>query len=113
MRAGDVSQVFNVSSSLTGDAKFVDKDLNAIKMRDVVESYTSAKGRTRYRVVTPAVRAMARRHFDCPTCGGQPWKMIWGTGVLAATGMRGCFKVRSWALSQAPTQSQGATWSRT
>ena len=67
---GMSAKFFNVSSSVDGEAKFVDKELNPMKMSDVVQSYESALGRTRYRVVTPAVRAVVRRHFECPSLRG-------------------------------------------
>jgi hypothetical protein len=66
------NEFFNISESLDGNSKFVDKDLNPIKMSDVIESYTSAVGRTKFRVITPAVKAMVRQHFDCPTMRGAP-----------------------------------------
>jgi Leishmanolysin len=63
---------FNITGNLNGESKFVAKDLKPIKIKDVVESYTSAAGRTKFRVITPAVQAVVRRHFDCPTLQGAP-----------------------------------------
>lgn len=64
------ARFFNVSSAVNGEAKFIDKELNPMKISDVVQPYESVLGRTRYRVVTPAVRAVVRRHFACPTLPG-------------------------------------------
>lgn len=51
-----------------------------MQLSDVVESYTSAKGRTRHRIVTPAVKAAARRHFNCETLQGAPLEDDLGHG---------------------------------
>lgn len=54
------------------DSKFVGVALNPIPASDVVATFLSAKNRTRHRIVTPAVRQAAQRHFACPTLSGVP-----------------------------------------
>lgn len=62
------------------NSTFVGADLNPIAEADVVETFLSAKNRTRHRIITPAVRKAAQRHFACPTLPGVPLEDDLGGG---------------------------------
>eukprot|EP00892_Ulva_mutabilis_P007549 jgi/Ulvmu1/5166/UM021_0183.1 len=62
------------------NSTFIGADLNPIPAGDVVATFLSAKNRTRYRIITPAVREAAQRHFACPTLPGVPLEDDLGGG---------------------------------
>lgn len=62
------------------NSKFVGVALNPIPTKDVVATFLSAKNRTRHRIITPAVRQAAQRHFACSTLPGVPLEDDFGGG---------------------------------
>lgn len=67
---GMSSKFLNVTLPASEDSDYIDGDMKPIAMGSVVQSFVSARGRTRYRVVTPSVKAAVQEHFGCASLQG-------------------------------------------
>lgn len=81
---GMSSRFFNVTGSPDVDTRFINSDLSPKKLGQVVETYTSAVGRQRFRVITPSVKAAAARHFRCPSLRGGTLEDDLGEGSVTS-----------------------------
>jgi Leishmanolysin len=78
------SKSLNATQDPTADADFIDANLRPLKMGQIVESFVSARGRTRARVITPTVREAVKEHFACSSLAGALLEDDFGNGLATS-----------------------------